>query len=266
MAEAVTTRRITAAIAFSSDGVERSPSGAPNAFRIWRAGVNVTDYGPHVFSRASAVKLMAVQNIRGNLISIDVDHLSLSQGKDAAPPESRKAAGFHRLAVRQSPDGPELWAVDVEWTDAVRAGLEKDPPEWRYFSPAYDVNKSGEITAYLNTALTNNPATWRANALASMRPREEPSLTKEQIIATATAALRADQARARRMTPILTPGERSLLARATPGFAPSQDTQVRATRRGSSLMMPYSYPSKEQCRQRIAELDLELAAIRRERE
>jgi phage I-like protein len=263
MAEAVSERRITAAIAFAADGVERSATGAPTAFRIWRAGVNVTDYGPHLFTRASAVKLMSAQSMRGNLFSIDVDHLSLSK---EAPPEARKAAGFHRLAVRPSPDGPECWAVDVEWTDAVRAGLEKNPPEWRYFSPAYDVNKSGEIIAYLNTALTNNPATWGVTALASMRPREEPILTKEQIIATATAALRADQARASRMTPVLTPGERSLLARATPGYAHTESTtSVRATRRGCVLTMPETIPTREQARARVAELDAELAAIHAER-
>lgn len=262
MAETV---RITAAIAFASDGVERSATGAPTAFRIWKAGANITDYGVHVFSPASAVRLMSAQSMRGNLFSIDVDHLSLSQGKDAAPPEARKAAGFHRLAVRPSPTGPELWAVDVEWTDAVRAGLEKDPPEWRYFSPAYDVSKSGEIIAYLNTALTNNPATWRANALASMR-REETVLTKEQIIAAATAQLRADQARASRMTPRLTPGERSLLARATPGYAPTEDmASVRASRRGTTLTMPEQIPTREQARARVAELDAELAAIHAER-
>ena len=141
-------RPVTCSIDVSSlDGVERSATGAPTAFRIWKAGANVTDYGTHVFTETSARLLMGAQEARGNLFSIDVDHLSLSQGKDAAPPESRKAVGFHRLEVRPSDTGPELWASSVEWTDVVRAGLEKNPPEWRYFSPAYDVDKkTGEIT------------------------------------------------------------------------------------------------------------------------
>ena len=149
----------------ASEGVERATGGAPTAFRIWHAGANATDHGTHVFSADSAKRLMAEQAARGNLYSIDADHLSLN---DQAPPESRKAVGWHRLEVRDSKTGPELWAVDVQWTEAVRAGLQKDPPEWRYFSPAYDVSKeSGEIVAYLNTALTNNPATWSVTALAS---------------------------------------------------------------------------------------------------
>lgn len=149
-----------------SDGVERAgPSSAPTAFRIWKAGANPTDHGVHVFSEESAKRLMAEQAVRGNLFSIDVDHLSLNK---TAPPEARKAVGWHKLAVRDGKDGPELWAVEVQWTDAVRAGLEKDTPEWRYFSPAYDVDKrTSEIIAYANTALTNNPATWSVTQLAT---------------------------------------------------------------------------------------------------
>jgi len=154
------------AIALTQDGVERpGPNAAPTAFRIWSAGANATDMGRHVFSETSAALLMSTQAKRGNKFSIDVDHLSLN---DTAPPESRKAVGWHRLAVRQSVNGPELWAVDVEWTDAVKAGLEKNPPEWRYFSPAYHIAKDGEIDQYINTALTNNPATHDVTALASM--------------------------------------------------------------------------------------------------
>ena len=130
----------------------------------------MTDMGPHIFSPESAKLLMSSQAKRGNKFSIDVDHMSFNK---ESPPESRKAVGWHALGVRDAGEGPELWAVDVEWTDAVRAGLEKSPPEWRYFSPAYDVNKkTGEIIAYLNTALTNNPATHRVTALASQSERK----------------------------------------------------------------------------------------------
>lgn len=161
--------KLKATIAIVGDGaelVERSATGSPTAFRIWRAGENPTDKGMTVFSARSAAVLVASQAARANLISIDVDHLSLSE---KAPPESRKAVGWHRLEVRKDASGaPELWAVEVEWTDAVRAGLEKSPPEWRFFSPAYEVDpESREVVAYLNTALTNNPATWGVTALAS---------------------------------------------------------------------------------------------------
>jgi phage I-like protein len=137
----------------------------PTAFRVWKFGPNPTDKGTHIFTRRSAELLMQAQALRGNLFSIDVDHMSLNQ---TSPPESRKAVGWHRLECRGTDVEPDLWVCTAEWTDTVRGGLTKSPPEWRYFSPAYDVNKDGEIVGYLNTALTNNPATWDVAALASM--------------------------------------------------------------------------------------------------
>ena len=155
-------RIIAAALLSGDEGVERAtPGGAPIAFRIWKGGENVTDHGTHVLTRASIQRLLADQATRGNLYSIDVDHLSLSK---EAPPESRKSVGWFAIEER----GDELWATRVEWTDVVRAGLEKNPPEWRYHSPAYDVDrKTGEIVSLTNLALTNNPATHRVTALAS---------------------------------------------------------------------------------------------------
>jgi hypothetical protein len=148
--------------ALATEGVERAEAnGPPTAFRIWKAGVNPTDHGPTVFSERSATLLMAQQAVRGNRFSMDVDHLSLNV---EAPLESRRAVGWFSLEVR---DG-ELWATDVEWTDTVRAGLTKDPPEWKYFSPAYDIDpETNEVVSFLNCALTNNPATHAVTALAS---------------------------------------------------------------------------------------------------
>jgi len=159
---------IRAAIGFEGSAVEKQPGAPPTAFRIWKAGDVVTDYGVHKFTERSAALLMAEQAERGNRYSIDVDHLST---KDTAPPEARKAVGFHSLAVRASATGPELWAEAAEWTAAVASGLAVDPPgtpEWKYFSPWYDVDKkTGEIVSYKNTALTNNPATHHTTVLAS---------------------------------------------------------------------------------------------------
>lgn len=193
-------RIVRAAIAIPRDGrtVERpGPGKAPTAFRIWAAGPNVTDHGTHVFTAASAAAILEAQGERGNLYSIDVDHLSLS---DVAPPEARKAVGWMRLAVREDERGePELWAVGVEWTDAVRAGLEKDPPEWRYFSPAYSTH-DGEISRYVNTALTNNPATHRVTALAtSAATKGTDTMTMEEIIAALQALADAGDENAKRM-------------------------------------------------------------------
>jgi flagellar biosynthesis GTPase FlhF len=158
----------SAASLATDDGVERpAPGKAPTAFRIWKAGENPTDYGVHRFTKESANLLMADQGVRGNLYSIDVDHLSHDP---KAPPENHEAMGWHKLATRETSEGPELWAVDVEWTDEVKAGLESKVPKWRYFSPAYAVDKkTGEILSYTNTAITNSPATHRVTALASIQ-------------------------------------------------------------------------------------------------
>jgi hypothetical protein len=149
----------------AEDGVERAtPGGAPTAFRIWRAGDNRTDYGLHRFTEASAALLIADQATRGNLYSFDIDHGSLDP---KAAPELHAAVGYHRVGIRDGADGPEFWAEDCEWSAEVRAGLEERPPKWKYFSPAYSTSKSGEITRYLNCAITINPATHFVTALAS---------------------------------------------------------------------------------------------------
>jgi len=166
--------RRLAALAF--DGVERAdPDGPPTSFRIWRAGDNTTDHGPTFFTERSAALLMEQQARRGNRFSVDINHLSLN--KDA-PLENQRAVGWFDIEVR----GGELWAVNVEWTDTVSAGLAKDPPEWRYHSPAYDVDaKTGEVLSLTNLALTNNPATWSVTALATREAKGNSNMKLEDI-------------------------------------------------------------------------------------
>lgn len=163
--------------------VERAEeNGPPTAFLIWKDGMNVTDHGPTVFSKRSAKLLLEEQELRGNRYSMDVNHLSLNPD---APIANQRAVGFFSLEVR---DGG-LWAVDCEWTDTVVAGLTKKPPEWKYFSPAYDVDKeTDEVVSFLNCALTNNPATHHVTALAT-RGAGIPKLMK---YADAMAAMAGD--------------------------------------------------------------------------
>ncbi len=149
----------------STEGVERSePNGAPTAFRIWKAGENITDHGPTLFTERSAKLLLDEQARRGNRYSFDVNHLALN--KDA-PLESQRAVGWFDIEVRSG----ELWAVNCEFAEFVRAGLTQEPPAWKYHSPAYDVTEDGEVVSLMNIAITNTPATWGVTALAS---REAP--------------------------------------------------------------------------------------------
>ncbi|MBX3218911.1 MAG: hypothetical protein KF795_00245 [Labilithrix sp.] len=168
--------------ALASDGVERAePDGPPTAFRIWRAGLNPTDAGPTLFTDRSAALLLAQQADRGNRYPIDIDHLSLNVD---APLESRRAVGWFSIEVRNG----ELWARDVEWTDTVRDGLTKEPPEWRYHSPAYDQDPvTGEVLGLLNLAITNLPATHSVTALAS-RVTKGASMNYEDVKAALSGA------------------------------------------------------------------------------
>lgn len=186
----IQTIRASISLDLFGDGVELGPDGAPIAFRIWSFGEHCTDKGDWLFTLASAAALMSSQAERGNLYSIDVDHLSFNP---EAPLENHKAVGWHRLALRGLDDAPELWAVDVEWTPLVKPGLCCSPPEWRYFSPNYGVNtETREVTRYFNTALTNNPATHHVTALAASvaATLDEVVMAKVDIDAT-LAALRA---------------------------------------------------------------------------
>jgi phage I-like protein len=146
--------------------VERpAPNAAPTAFRIWAAGENIADDGAIFFTEESAALLMAEQASRGRTYSIDFDHLSLATDRQA---EAGRAAGWHSLEVRADVNGkPELWAVAVDWCADVRAGLEENPPRWRFFSPAFRVNDKGEVISYVNLALCINPMTHGIPQLAS---------------------------------------------------------------------------------------------------
>lgn len=160
------------------DGVERlTEADPPSAFRIWKSGENVTDHGPTRFTERSALLLMAEQLKRGNRYSMDVNHLSLNHD---APIQNQRAVGFFSIDVREG----ELWAVDCEWTDLVRAGLVSNPPEWKYFSPAYEIDKeTSEVVSLLNCALTNNPATHHVTALATRAEKKAVRMNYEDVCA-----------------------------------------------------------------------------------
>lgn len=125
----------------------------------------MTDKGPTIFSPRSAELLMLEQASRGNPYSFDIDHMSLNAD---APVENHRAVGKHQLEVRDGDGGPELWCVSVRLAPFIVAGMQCDPPEWMSFSPAYDLDaKTNEVISYLNTAITNNPATWNVTQLAN---------------------------------------------------------------------------------------------------
>lgn len=155
--------------------VERpGPGLAPTAFRIWAAGENTSDDGPTLFTPKSADLLLAEQAARGRLYPSDFDHLSLVSNR---PAEAGRASGYHRLEVRTGPMGPELWAVDIEWCADVKAGLEEQPPRWKYFSPAFKQDAEGEVFSYINFAVCINPKTHDLPSLAGIGNECKPGDT-----------------------------------------------------------------------------------------
>lgn len=174
--------------------VERpAPGKAPTAFRIWSYGPNACDGKTVVFSERSAEELIAEQAARGRLYSFDFDHRSLLPD---VSPGAAQASGWHALEVREHDGKPELWAASCDWTEEARAGLEADPPTWRYFSPAFAVEpKTREVLSYVNTALTNNPLTHGIPALMSA---VRPSSTSPRSLSLARARCRVLHLRSRR--------------------------------------------------------------------
>jgi len=172
-----------ALLAIDGPLVERAaPGQAPTAFRLFAAGENVADDGTVLFTKASAEALLAEQAERARLYPSDFDHLSLITDR---PADAGRASGWHRLEVRNDADGnPELWAVDVQWCTDVKAGLEEQPPKWRYFSPAFKRNtETNEVVSYVNFALCINPLTHGLPSLAAAIPEGKTMLTKEQCAA-----------------------------------------------------------------------------------
>ncbi len=146
------------------DGVEKPPT----EFRLFKQGLNETSKGTFLFDEKAAALVMAYYADQGNELHLDYEHQML-----ADPPIQAPAAGWFKPQVR---DG-ELWATDVRWTPRALAYLQGK--EYRYFSPAFDVDEDLRITKLLNCALTNYPATKRMQPLVAAR--------RERVAATATS-------------------------------------------------------------------------------
>jgi hypothetical protein len=114
---------------------------------------------------------------------VDINHCSLDK---TTPLENQKAVGFFSLEVRAG----ELWATDCEWTPSTRVAFRAG--EWKYFSPAYDVDvKTAEVVSFLNCALTNTPATWGVQALSMAASRSSSARTSIAAASIPTDVLRA---------------------------------------------------------------------------
>lgn len=146
--------RALQALAFELAGYWADDTPAPTEFRIFKYGLNRSEKGDFVFDEESAESVMAEYQRHNKPMLLDFNH---GTTLEAATPEQAVAAGEFTPQIRGDASGkPELWAVDVKWTDRARAMVQAR--EYRLFSPFFEHTKGGRITRLINCALTNLPA------------------------------------------------------------------------------------------------------------
>jgi phage I-like protein len=118
------------------------------------------------------VALSRKRRKKGTQMMCDFYHNSLSGSAD---PLAGIAAAWYDLEVR---NGAELWAINVDWKDRALDFMAAD--EIRHFSPAFAYDENGNVTDFINLALTNIPAMDENKPLmaASIRASIERSLQK----------------------------------------------------------------------------------------
>jgi phage I-like protein len=147
----------------------------PKAFILIHKGVNESENGPYVFDDIAAKSVMQGYKRRGVECMFDWHHASLND-KAPDPRQAIKSAGWYSLKVKNG----DLWATNIKWNeDALEDFAAK---RIRYFSPAFDCDKSGRVLEYINCALTNLPATHDNESLvaAARRFERETPMTEEE--------------------------------------------------------------------------------------
>lgn len=134
----------------------------PAEFRIFPFGAIETTKGTFLFDDQSAALALQHWQAWGNDLSIDYEHQALENGSGPAP-----AAGWFQLEAR----GDGLWAVNVRWTERAAALLRAR--EYRYFSPAFELDEQGRIVRLINLALTNLPAMREMEPLMAKATSQE---------------------------------------------------------------------------------------------
>lgn len=104
-----------------------------------------------IMTREVADRLIAAADARDTPYVLDYEHQTLRAAKNGQPAPA--AAFFKKLEWRE---GEGLFAVDVEWTVAAAAMVEAK--EYRFISPVFSYDKTGQVLELLNAALTNTPA------------------------------------------------------------------------------------------------------------
>lgn len=155
----------------------------PTELALFVAGANKTSKGEFIWSARSVQECANFDAQRGIDSVIDYEHASLNARWANDPAAAGKAAGWYKLDARAE----GAFAKSVSWTKAGASSL--NSREFRYLSPTilYD-EETREITAIINSALTNNPATMKANPLVMSSPETPENDMKSILVALGLAA------------------------------------------------------------------------------
>ncbi|EDS8286989.1 TPA: phage protease [Citrobacter freundii] len=104
-----------------------------------------------LMTREIAERLIAAADARETPYVLDYEHQTLRSAKNGLPAPA--AAFFKKLEWRE---GEGLFAVDVEWTTAAADMVAAKA--YRFISPVFSYDKTGQVLELLNAALTNTPA------------------------------------------------------------------------------------------------------------
>lgn len=155
-------------------GEFRARDGRPKEAPKWR------------LTAALAAQLIARAAARQTRFVIDFEHQTLAAASNGQPAPA--AGWFKKLEWR---DGQGLYAVDVEWTAAAKGMIEGG--QYKYLSPVFSYNESGDVLEILMAAVTNVPALdgmqeleLRAAAKFDLSDKEQP-MENRILIATLSA-------------------------------------------------------------------------------
>lgn len=165
----------------------------PTEFRIFGAGINRTTKGDLLFDDKAAREVMAAYHQRGRKrLAGDWEHASVVAMTDPGSVANGgvPASMWFTPEVRQTGQGPELWATEVKFTPKAFAQLSAG--EYAHFSPAvlFD-RKSGRVTRLLSVALTNEPATIAQDQLVAASDDSTTERTMMKLPEKYTSALRS---------------------------------------------------------------------------
>ncbi|EKS7778650.1 phage protease [Edwardsiella tarda] len=105
-----------------------------------------------VMTATAAARIIETVNARVTELCFDYEHQTLRAAENGKPAPA--SGWFSRL---EWIEGDGLYATDIRWTDTAADMIRKK--EYRYISPVFFYDqKTGEVTALVNVALTNTPA------------------------------------------------------------------------------------------------------------